>query len=208
MKTSKRFWDHTAAQWGKEEDRLSRSAIEIIGLTRKYLQESDIILDYGCGTGSIANEIAPSVKEVRGIDFSAVMIEVARTRANNRGIKNVHFEQATIGVGNLQPGSFSVILAINILHLVEDLPLTLEQVNKLLAPGGYFISVSACLKEERQYFRIVLPLLGKLGLVPHVNIFSLSELHSEIACAGFEVMEMKTLESETKNHYFAARKIG
>ncbi len=207
MDQSQRFWDNTSVSWGKREDRLNESAIEVIGITKKYLKDSDVVLDYGCGTGPIANEIASFVQEVHGIDFSAGMIKIARKRASGCGIKNVHFEQSTIGAGNLLPGSYSVILAINILHLVEDLPLTLDRINELLAPGGYFISVSACLKEERLLFKVFLPLLGKLGMVPHVNSFGLSELQSAIRSAGFEIMENITLVSESKNHFFAARKI-
>jgi ubiquinone/menaquinone biosynthesis C-methylase UbiE len=207
MNKSEMFWNKTATQWDKQADQLDRSSIEAIGLTGKYLKDGDIVLEYGCGTGSMALEMASRVKVVHAIDFSAGMIQAAINRAGKRRIENVHFERSTIFNESLQPGSYQVVTAYNILHLVEDLQMVIRRVNELLIPGGYFISVSACLKEENPIFRYALPLLSRTGLVPHVNIFGISELETSITNTGFQIVEAKQLESEAKSHYIAARKI-
>ena len=43
----------------------------------KYASKSSVILDVGCGTGEISLEMQRSGYEIKGVDFSAVAIEIA-----------------------------------------------------------------------------------------------------------------------------------
>jgi ubiquinone/menaquinone biosynthesis C-methylase UbiE len=49
------------------------------------------ILDVACGTGAQVFELAPSAKEVTGIDLSESMIRKAEQTKQKRNISNVHF---------------------------------------------------------------------------------------------------------------------
>jgi 2-polyprenyl-3-methyl-5-hydroxy-6-metoxy-1,4-benzoquinol methylase len=66
MNKSEKFWDRIANQWDKRGNELDEISIKAIEITKKYLNKSDILLDYGCGIGTITNEIAPLVKEIHG----------------------------------------------------------------------------------------------------------------------------------------------
>ena len=47
---------------------------------RRHLDPGDVVLDYGCGTGTVAFEIADAAKKVHGIDVSSKMIDLAKRK--------------------------------------------------------------------------------------------------------------------------------
>jgi ubiquinone/menaquinone biosynthesis C-methylase UbiE len=88
---SEKFWDKTANKYDQEEKKDEEIRIKIIEKTKKYLKISDNVLDYGCGTGLISNEIADNVKMIHAIDTSSKMIEIAKKKADRRKIENIDY---------------------------------------------------------------------------------------------------------------------
>lgn len=72
MNRSEKFWDKMVNYYDREEKKDELTYIKIIEKTKKYLKISDIVLDYGCGTGLICNEIADNVKVIHAIDTSSM----------------------------------------------------------------------------------------------------------------------------------------
>ena len=120
MSKSARFWDRTAKTLEGQVNEDDETAIITLDHTRKYLQSDDIVLDLACATGKYTFEVAPQVKQVWGIDFSTEMITAAKRNAVERSVANVQFMPAEITDPRLEGEFFNVILAYNILHLVED----------------------------------------------------------------------------------------
>ena len=117
---SEKFWDKMANNYDQVEKKDEQTYIKIIEKTKKHLKTSDIILDYGCGTGLISNEIADNVKVIHAIDTSSKMIEIAKQKADGRKIENIDYVHSTIFDERYKRGSFDVILVIYILHLLEN----------------------------------------------------------------------------------------
>ncbi len=166
---SESMWDKLAKNWDTPGVSLGENDLKIIERTKKYLNVNAVVLDYGCATGSIAIEIASMAKEVRGIDISSNMIEIARRKADERGIKNIAFTKAAIFDESLGKESFDVILSLSILHLVEDPTQAMDRINQLLKPGGVFISATPCLGEKAFVsilMNIPIFLLSKIGILP------------------------------------------
>lgn len=190
------MWNKLAKNWDTPGVSLGENDLKIIERTKKYLDASAVVLDYGCATGSIALEIAGMAKEVRGIDISANMIELARTKADERGVKNIAFTKATVFDESLKEGTFDVILSLSILHLVENPARVIGRVNQLLKPGGIFISATPCLGEKTflsMLMNIPIFVLSKLGLIPSITFFSASSLVETITSAGFQIVEQEDL---------------
>ena len=137
---SEKMWNKLAKNWDTPGVSLGENDLKIIERAKKYLDASSVVLDYGCATGSIALEIASMAKDVRGIDISANMVEIARTKAGESGIKTIAFTKATIFDESLKKESFDLILALSILHLAENPTHVMCRINQLLKPGGFFIS--------------------------------------------------------------------
>jgi 2-polyprenyl-3-methyl-5-hydroxy-6-metoxy-1,4-benzoquinol methylase len=193
---SETMWNKLAKNWDTPGVSLGENDLKIIERTKKYLDTSCLVLDYGCATGSIALELAGMAKEVRGIDISSNMIEIAKTKAGERGIKNIAFTKATIFDESLKEGTFDVILSLSILHLVEDPTQVVDRINQLLKPGGVFISATPCLG-EKTFFSVLMNIpifvLSKLGLIPSINFFSGSSLSATITNASFQIVEQEDL---------------
>ncbi len=205
MKPEK-FWDRAAEGFTDHEDHVRLSENKDFITTLKYLNVNDTVLDYGCATGIISNAIADKVKEIHAIDISSKMIEIAIRKAKERHIENIHYAQATIFDERYQNESFHVIIAFRILHLLEDAPVVMRRINELLKPGGVFISVTTCMSSYRVFFSIIVSLLSKAGIVPHINWFKLAELQSVITGGELQIIEYEKMDDKVPNYCIVARK--
>ncbi|MDO9302865.1 MAG: class I SAM-dependent methyltransferase [Anaerolineales bacterium] len=189
---SESMWNKLAKNWDTPGVSLGENDLKIIERTKKYLNASSIVLDYGCATGSIAIEMANTAKEVHGIDISSNMVEIARRKADEQKIKNIGFARAAIFDESLGKESFDLILAFSVLHLVEDSAQVMDRVNQLLKPGGVFISATPCLGEKTflsTLLNIPIFLLFKMGVLPRIDFFSVSRLTESITNENFQIVE-------------------
>jgi len=205
MNKSEKFWDRMAKYLDQVERKDETTNIKIIDKTKKYLKISDTVLDYGCGTGTAAIEIAGSVKTVTGIDISSKMIEAAKGKTVERKVNNIDFVQTTIFDEKLKPGSFDVILCFNLLHLVEDKPNVMRRINELLKPGGLIISATPCIKGT--FLGVLLSLVSKIGFIPPITSFKISELEDLMIDGNFEIVETECLHKSGQLYFIVAKKI-
>jgi len=204
------MWDKLAKNWDTPGVSLGENDLRIIEKTKKYLNANDVVLDYGCATGSIAIEMANMAKEVRGIDISSNMIEIAGRKADERKIKNIGFTRTAIFDESLGKESFDLILAFSVLHLVENSTQVIDRINQLLKPGGVFISATPCLGEKAFVsilMNIPIFLFSKIGILPPINFFSVSNLAASIKNVSFQIIENENLSVRPLTECFiAARK--
>jgi len=208
MNKSEKFWDKQAKGFTDQEQHTQLSENKDFITTLKYLNTDDMVLDYGCATGIISNAIADKVKEIHAIDISPKMIEIAKSKASERNIENIHYAPATIYDERYQKESFNVILAFRILHMLEDIEAVIRRINELLKPGGTFISVSACMGDKKSFLGILVFLASKLRIVPlHINLFKLTELQGIISNGGFEIVEHEKMDDKVLHYCIVARKL-
>ncbi|MEM7711938.1 MAG: class I SAM-dependent methyltransferase [Pseudomonadota bacterium] len=148
MSKSETFWDRSASTYNKTEERFEVIHSRSRENAKRHLRETDLVLDYGCGTGTTACEISGSVRNVRAIDTSTAMIDIAKGKAAAGGVVNVDFGRADIFDDGFETGSFDVVLAFNMLHTVPDPKSVVQRTIELLKPGGLFISLTPCLRGE------------------------------------------------------------
>lgn len=95
------------------------------------------VLEYGCGAGSAAFDIARAGGKVVGIDISPVRIELAQQQAKEQGVA----DRAEFRVMNAEElafpaGSFDRVVGSGILHHL-DLAHGYAEVARVLSPEGY-----------------------------------------------------------------------
>ena len=199
MNKSEKFWDRLSKNYDERtKDKTYKKTLEI---TKKHIKPNDIVLDYACATGLYSIELAGNVKEIHGIDISSKMIETAKRKAG----KNVNFAKATI-FEKYGEETFNVILAFNILHLLEEPQKVMQRINELLKSGGLFISVTSCLG-EKTFLRIIAFLLSKIGIIPYLKILKIPELEELVANGNFQIVETETLYHISSDYFIVARKI-
>jgi len=210
-KKTEKFWDMVSNDFDNqakaEEKRGEQTHLKTVKNTKKYLKESDTVLDYGCATGTVALEIVNNVKEVHGIDISSKMIEAANKKAAEHNTGKLAFVQTTIFDDRLKRESFDVILAFNILHFPEDTEKVMQRIHELLKPGGLFLSATPCLGENKSFLSVLLSLVTKTGIIPPMRFYKISELEDSVSRRNFQIVETECLVPNPPEYYLVARKM-
>ncbi|TWT60945.1 class I SAM-dependent methyltransferase [Rubinisphaera italica] len=213
MSEPEEFWDKSAGNYDKTEQRFEHIHRKSRENARKHLKVGDVVLDYGCGTGTAACELANQVKEIHAIDISSKMVEAAKGKADARNLQNVSFLQADIFDERYKEESFDAILAFNILHTVPNPQDVVERFHEMLKPEGVFISVTPCLRGKMsflvnlqiQFVRI----LCAVRIIPiPIRRLKSSELDDLIANGGFQAIYTEVIYSGASSYFIAAKKSG
>jgi ubiquinone/menaquinone biosynthesis C-methylase UbiE len=183
------FWDRIARKYAADPIADVEGYERSLSRTLGYLNGGDAVFEFGCGTGSTALRLAPSVGRILATDISTKMVAIAREKAEAAACPNVRFEVAGPGWDDLPDGGFDVALGFNVLHLVADRAAVLTAVHRLLKPGGLFITKTPCLKEMGLGVRLAVPVMQAFGRAPYVAFFHAEELERTITDAGFEIVE-------------------
>ena len=187
MDQSAKFWDRIAERYSKQPIADEATYQKELQITREYFQPDMEVLELGCGTGSTAIKHAPYVKHIRAIDISSNMIEIAERKAADNDINNITFETSSIEDIKVQDQSLDAVLALNVLHLLENKEEAIAKVYNILKPGGIFVSSTACLGDMMMIFKFIVTIGKFLGLLPLVKVFTVKELKNCLTNAGFEI---------------------
>lgn len=94
------------------------------------------VLDFGCGKGVVSVRFAHIGYEVCGFDISPNNIEVARRLAERYGFaERTSFSVQLAEHLEYEDASFDLVVGMDILHHI-DIPPAIEQVYRVLKPGG------------------------------------------------------------------------
>lgn len=205
MTRTEQFWDRIADKYSRKPVPDENIYQEKLRITRNYLGPESKVLEIGCGTGSTALEHAPRVKSIRATDISARMIDIAKEKARAADIENVQFEQASVDEIDVAYESQDVVLALSILHLLDDRDDAIRFAFEALKPGGVLINSTPCLGDNLKIFKYIGPIGQFLGLMPLVRVFTTQEFKDSLVNAGF-VLEHEWLPGKNKGVFIVARK--
>lgn len=188
MVNDQAFWNKIAKGYAAKPVADQDSYEFKLAKTQEYFDPSFKVLELGCGTGSTALIHAPHVKHILATDISEKMLEFGRQKAADAGIGNVTFECSSLDDFAAPAESFDSVLALNILHLVEDPETAIAKIFKLLRPGGSFISSTGCLGDMPFFVPLAISVMRFFGKAPDtVKVFKQAELLTMITSAGFSV---------------------
>ncbi|MRG97993.1 class I SAM-dependent methyltransferase [Polyangium spumosum] len=186
-RTNATFWNKAADGYARKPVANPDAFERKIAITRSLMQPDHVVLDIGCGTGSLALRLASSCAHVHGLDLSSEMIRIANGKAAAQRAENVTFHTGPFDEGftALEEGSLDGICAYSLLHLVEDRDAALARIHHLLRPGGLFVSSTVCLGDTWVPYAPLLRVMRWLGKAPTVKIVSRKTLVREVERAGF-----------------------
>lgn len=211
MSKPKNFWDNASNNYDKTEERFEYIHQKSRKNTRKHLESSNVVLDYGCGTGTTACEIANDVKEIYAIDISSKMVEISKKKAAKKNIKNVTFTEGDIFDEKLKKESFDRILAFNMLHTIPNPENAVQRINELLKPDGLFISITPCLKDKMSFLvglqiRLV-QIMCKIGIIPiPIRRIKSSDLDELITTGNFQNIDTEKIYKGASSYFMVAKK--
>jgi arsenite methyltransferase len=202
------FWDGIAEKYAKQPVANPDAFDAKIAITKSQMKATDVVLDIGCGTGSLVLRLADSGAEVHGLDISSEMIRIANGKARAQEVDNVTFHTGPFDdtFRAFEPESLDGLCAYSILHLVEDRRAALAQIFKLLKPGGFFISSTVCLGESWVPYRPLIGAMRLIGKAPMVQIFDKQTLEDEIRESGFVDISRPDVGAKGEIAFIVARK--
>ena len=110
MTVDAKWWDGIADEYAAKPIDNVPAYERKLEITRARLAPEQTVLDIGCGTGSLALELAPHVEHVHAMDISAEMLRHGRRKAAAAGADNVTFHHGTLdGPTPFEPASLAYL---------------------------------------------------------------------------------------------------
>ncbi|AHK79369.1 3-demethylubiquinone-9 3-methyltransferase [Ectothiorhodospira haloalkaliphila] len=94
------------------------------------------MLDIGCGGGILSESMARLGAHVHGVDVTGRNIVVARMHGEHSGLP-VTYEEVSVETLADRDTQYDVVLNMEVVEHVADLPGFMQACNRLLRPGGY-----------------------------------------------------------------------
>ncbi|WP_062227904.1 bifunctional 2-polyprenyl-6-hydroxyphenol methylase/3-demethylubiquinol 3-O-methyltransferase UbiG [Aureimonas frigidaquae] len=113
------------------------------------------ILDIGCGGGLVCEPLARLGGHVTGADASDTNIEVARLHASEQGLA-IDYRATTAEALAAQGKRYDVVLALEIVEHVADVPFFLDTCAGMVKPGGLIVVATI----NRTYKALALAIVG------------------------------------------------
>tara|TARA_B100001093_G_scaffold517399_1_gene598858 strand:+ start:421 stop:1197 length:777 start_codon:yes stop_codon:yes gene_type:complete len=137
--------------FGSDLGKLQRLMAEsIAGTTRRnailnelQIHAGDNIIDVGCGAGHLLTHLAKAVGNsgtVYGLDPSEAQIEQARKRCSE--FINIKYIKRNADESQLKADSCHSVTSTQALEYVPDVGPALDEITRILKPGGAFVNVS------------------------------------------------------------------
>jgi ArsR family transcriptional regulator len=133
---SREYFSSVAGQWDQVRTDLFGAAIDL-HVALALIDPSASVGDLGCGSGHLAELLAPQVARLIAVDGSAEMAAAARKRLSghpNVDVRQGDLEQLPIGNSELDLAVLSLVL-----HYVAEPARAIAEAHRVLNPGGRLI---------------------------------------------------------------------
>jgi ubiquinone/menaquinone biosynthesis C-methylase UbiE len=201
------FWNKIAEKYSKKPVPNETVYQQKLTMSQAYFSKEMSVLEFGCGTGSTALVHASFVQNYLATDIASEMLAIANQKLAQTKIDNLQFEQSTLEQLSCPNEHFDAILAMSILHLVDDTKQSIQRVYDLLAPNGVFISSTPCITGLWRGLKLVLPICTYFNLLPNVHFFLHDQLIADMEAVGFKIETHWIPEANKMTSFIIARKV-
>jgi ArsR family transcriptional regulator len=145
---SQAFFSSAAGQWDRLRREMFGERFDLQGLAA-FLDEDWTVGDLGCGTGQIAEVLAPFVRRVIAVERSRAMLRAARQRLaahENVELRQGELEALPIDDATLDAATLCLVLV----HLPEPRAV-LREAARVLVPGGRLLVIDLLEHARHEY---------------------------------------------------------
>lgn len=137
--TTGSFWDRVAGLYDLGEllnRRVNRQAVRQVA---QLVPPGAAVLDCAAGTGAFSLAAAGRAGSVLAADLSRSMLERAAAKAKRAGVDNITFAVRDVADLPEADGSFDVVIAANVLHLLAQPERAVRELWRVTRVGGRLI---------------------------------------------------------------------
>lgn len=157
---------------------------------KNHVGKDDVVLECACGTGLLTLPMAQKCKELIATDYSDGMLK--QTQKKVGGYSNTKIQKASILDIPFEDNSFDVVVAANVIHLVDDPGKALSEMKRVCKPGGKLI-IPTYVNKESKNSMVAAKLLSMLG-VDFKRQFSLDSYKEFFIKHNVDVKEFRVVE--------------
>jgi len=156
------FWDHVAGIYDVFVNVINRKTHQKLKeIVSELIEPDDTVLECACGTGLLSAVSAEKCRRLTATDFSEKMLRKAEK--NCRSFRNITYAQADITALSYPDSSFDIVVAGNVIHLLDN-PLTaLGELNRVCKDGGMLIIPTYMNKDDKGKTSGFAGAVGKAG---------------------------------------------
>lgn len=180
---SQQFFGRVAGQWDDLRSELFGQRFMLPALLT-LLPRDWVVADVGCGTGNVAELLAPHVRQVIAVDQSGPMLQAARKRLART--PNVTFVRGDAEALPVDDTSVDAAVCMLVLHHLADPASAMRELARILRPGGIALVVDM-LEHDRESYRHT---MGHRWLG-----FSADQVAELARSAGLEQVSIQTIPS-------------
>ena len=137
---TREYFDSVAQKWDQIRSAFFGEGVRAAAIAASGITPSSIVADVGVGTGFLSKGALAAGARVIGIDSSDRMLEEAR-----KHFAGQRFEARAGEIDSLPltTGEVDVVLANMVLHHAPDPPRAIQEMSRVLKPGGRLVITDA-----------------------------------------------------------------
>lgn len=148
------FWDRIAGLYDIAEKLNGKVYRKLVTTTEELVPQGAVVLDVAAGTGELSFAAAKNAEKVTCTDLSMKMLEVAQRKAKRKNIRNVAFDVRNIFELKDADETYDVVMAGNVLHLIENPEKAVEELWRVTQKGGKLLLPTFMIKKKSYLIEI------------------------------------------------------
>ena len=156
------FWDRVAFVYDIFANIINKKVHKKLKeIVANEITKEDDVLECACGTGMLTKVVAPKSKSIIATDFSSKMLKRAKKKCKK--YNNVEFMNANIMKLDFDDNSFDIVIAANVIHLLDDPIKAINELDRVCKENGKIIIPTYMNKDDNGNTSGFAKRVGKAG---------------------------------------------